>query len=96
MRAARLTRLPGLSFAPGGLVDLDLPAIMSGAEVVFHLAGRAGVRASFTAERRHHHDNVVVTDCVVSAAVAERYPRSGAGAATGAGDTREAASRIPA
>lgn len=29
-------------------------------------------------------------------AVAERHPRSGAGAATGAGDTRETASRIPA
>lgn len=75
MRAARLTRLPGMSFAPGDLVDLDLPAIMSGAEVVFHLAGRAGVRASFTAERRYLHDNVVATDCVVSAALTARVRR---------------------
>jgi nucleoside-diphosphate-sugar epimerase len=44
--------------------------VFAGAEVVFHLAGRAGVRASFTDENRYRHDNVDATDKVLEAAAA--------------------------
>lgn len=67
LRAARLSRLSGVALVPGDLVDLDLAAIMEGADVVFHLAGRAGVRASFALEDRYIHDNVTATACVLSA-----------------------------
>ncbi len=68
MRAAGLVRTSGISLIVGDLVELDLVRAFEGAEVVFHLAGRAGVRASFTNEDRYEHDNVLATKRVLAAA----------------------------
>ena len=67
LRAARLTREPGVSLVAGDLIELRLPDIVSGAEVVFHLAGRAGVRASFTIEDRYVRDNVIASERLLAA-----------------------------
>ena len=67
LRAAQLSRLAGVTLIQGDLVELDLMPIMDGIDVVFHLAGRAGVRASFALEDRYIHDNVTATERVVSA-----------------------------
>ena len=67
LRAARLTRTPGVCMVAGDLVTLDLPRLLAGSEVVFHLAGRAGVRASFTQEARYVHDNVTATERLLRA-----------------------------
>ncbi len=69
MRAASLASRPGLSVVVGDLVELDLARLFEGAELVFHLAGRAGVRASFSSESWYVHDNVVATERVVGAAL---------------------------
>ena len=67
-RAAALERLGGVSIVVGDLVTSNLESLFDGAEVVFHLAGRAGVRASFDIETRYVHDNVTATEAVVAAA----------------------------
>ncbi|MHB1536390.1 MAG: NAD-dependent epimerase/dehydratase family protein [Acidimicrobiales bacterium] len=67
LRAARLSRLPGMSMVPGDLVDLDLKRVLDGTDTVFHLAGRAGVRSSFSLEHRYIHDNVTATECILAA-----------------------------
>ncbi len=68
MRAAGLVRTEGISLVVGDLCELDLDAAFAGADVVFHLAGRAGVRASFTDVDRYEHDNVTATERVLAAA----------------------------
>lgn len=68
LRAASLTRVAGTTLVVGDLAELDLARVFDGAEVVFHLAGRAGVRPSFAQEERYVHDNVVTTERVVAAA----------------------------
>jgi len=68
MRAADLVRTTDLSLEVGDLVALDLEPIFAGADVVFHLAGRAGVRSSFTDVDRYVHDNVEATRRVLDAA----------------------------
>ena len=67
-RAAALRPLGGITMVTGDLVETDLAPLFEGAEVVFHLAGRAGVRPSFDIEHRYAHDNVLATDAVLSAA----------------------------
>ncbi len=57
-RAASLVPRKGFTLATGHLSELSLPQWLDGAEVVFHLAGRAGVRASFALESRYRRDNV--------------------------------------
>lgn len=50
-------------------VDLavaPLDGLLSGVEVVFHLAGRAGVRDSFTSLAKYRHDNVESTENLLS------------------------------
>jgi UDP-glucuronate 4-epimerase len=66
-RAAGLVRRPGFTLVSGHLADLPLEEHLDGAEVVFHLAGRAGVRASFVLESRYRHDNVISTERLVAA-----------------------------
>jgi nucleoside-diphosphate-sugar epimerase len=68
MRAAGLARVEGTTLAVGDLAEMDLARVFEGAEVVFHLAGRAGVRSSFVLEERYVHDNVTATDRVLDAA----------------------------
>ncbi len=67
-RASVLGHMNGVTLVEGDLVDMDLEALFEGAEVVFHLAGRAGVRASFDEEPKYVHDNVLTARAVVAAA----------------------------
>jgi UDP-glucuronate 4-epimerase len=99
-RGARLNWLPGISLIPGDLVELDLKPVMEGADVVFHLAGRAGVRASFALEHRYIRDNVTATERVVAAARAagvRRLVYASSSSVYGDGETpfREEASLAP-
>lgn len=66
-RAESLATNPQFSLVTGDLVGLPLDEILMGAEVVFHLAGRAGVRASFESESKYVHDNVEATRRLLSA-----------------------------
>jgi len=75
MRAASLVRTSGISLVVGDLVSLNLAEVFEGAELVFHLAGRAGVRASFTGFERYEHDNIEATRAVLAAARAASVRR---------------------
>ena len=65
--AVRLVRRDGFSLVTGHLVDLPLEQHLAGVDVVFHLAARAGVRASFALESRYRHDNVASTTSLLAA-----------------------------
>jgi nucleoside-diphosphate-sugar epimerase len=67
-RAAELAARPGFTLVSGHLADLALEHELDGVEVVYHLAGRAGVRASFERETDYRRDNVVSTDALLNAA----------------------------
>lgn len=67
-RARALASRPGYRHVAGDLVDLPLEDALEGVDVVFHLAGRPGVRDSFRLEDRYHHDNVRATARLVAAA----------------------------
>ena len=67
MRAASLARLAGMTLVVGNMADMALDTHLNGVEVVFHLAGRAGVRASFTSEAFYIRDNVVATERLLAA-----------------------------
>lgn len=66
-RAVELARHPRYQHVYGDLVDLPLASLLRGVEVVFHLAGRPGVRPSFSLEQRYRHDNVDATVRLVDA-----------------------------
>lgn len=66
-RAARLVGRPGFSLVTGHLLDLPLTETTRAAEVVFHLAARAGVRSSFALEGRYRRDNVASTERLLDA-----------------------------
>ncbi len=66
-RAADLARRPGFSLVSGHLTELPLERILGGVEVVFHLAGRAGVRPSFEREADYRRDNVAATAALLGA-----------------------------
>ncbi len=68
MRAASLARLAGMTLAVGNLADMELDSYLDGVEVLFHLAGRAGVRASFSSEELYIRDNVIATERLLGAA----------------------------
>src|SRR2546421_4305737 len=60
LRVAREHR--GFTLEEADLVDADLTRILSGATVVFHLAGQPGVRPSWGGHfDRYVHDNIVAT-----------------------------------
>ncbi|MDA8380342.1 MAG: NAD-dependent epimerase/dehydratase family protein [Actinomycetota bacterium] len=67
-RAESLERREGFTRVTGHLAELNLQHWLAGASVVFHLAGRAGVRASFELESSYRYDNVVATGRLVAAA----------------------------
>ena len=67
-RAAELTRDRRFRLVAGDLADLPLDGLVRRAEVVFHLAGRPGVRPSFRLGGQYHHDNVVATSRLIAAA----------------------------
>jgi UDP-glucose 4-epimerase len=63
-------------FVEGRLQDQDLPALLEGAEQVFHLAAQAGVRASWGRDFSLYTDhNVLATQRLLEAAVATGKPR---------------------
>jgi nucleoside-diphosphate-sugar epimerase len=63
-------------FVEGRLQDEELPALLDGAEQVFHLAAQAGVRASWGREFSLYTDhNVLATQRLLEAAVAAGQPR---------------------
>ncbi len=100
VRAAHLTRSTATSLVTGDLVDLDLEPVMDTADVVFHLAGRAGVRPSFSIEGRYVHDNVTATERVVAACLnsgVRRIVYASSSSVYGDGDTpfREEATPSP-
>lgn len=66
-RAAALAARPGFTLVSGHLADLPLQRVLEGVEVVYHLAGRAGVRASFEREPDYRRDNVVATAALLDA-----------------------------
>ncbi len=67
-RAAALSRHRRFRLVAGDLVDLPVKSLLRGTEVVFHLAGRPGVRPSFRQGRLYHHDNVEASARLVAAA----------------------------
>ncbi|HET9015578.1 MAG TPA: NAD-dependent epimerase/dehydratase family protein [Thermomicrobiaceae bacterium] len=74
-RAVELARHPRYQHVYGDLVDLSLDSLLRGVEVVFHLAGRPGVRPSFSLEQRYRHDNVDATVRLVDASRASASVR---------------------
>jgi UDP-glucose 4-epimerase len=66
-RAELLRANPNFSLTVGDLCDIPLESALTEAEVVFHLAGRAGVRASFESEWRYQHDNIDATHRLLEA-----------------------------
>ncbi len=67
-RAQSLRAHPRYHHVSADVAETDLDAILAGAEVVYHLAGRPGVRDSFDIPLKYHHDNVVATTRLVHAA----------------------------
>jgi nucleoside-diphosphate-sugar epimerase len=56
------------SFVEGDLTDMDLPALLDGVEVVFHLAGQPGVRPSWGREFGEYvRHNIAATQCLLEA-----------------------------
>jgi nucleoside-diphosphate-sugar epimerase len=65
---APLLGRPGFSFVEADLADVDLRAILDGAEVVFHLAGQPGVRPSWGREFGEYvRHNILATQCLLEA-----------------------------
>jgi UDP-glucose 4-epimerase len=60
---------PEFRLVRGNLLELDLPALLDGVELVFHLAAQAGVRPSWGAAFRVYTDsNVLATQQLLEAA----------------------------
>jgi nucleoside-diphosphate-sugar epimerase len=59
---------PGFTFEEMDLVEADLPGVMRGASVVYHLAGQPGVRPSLGGQfDRYVRDNVIATQRLLEA-----------------------------
>lgn len=67
IRAARLVDRPAFSLVCGHLLEVSLVEELAAADVVFHLAARAGVRLSFALEKRYRRDNVESTQRLLHA-----------------------------
>ena len=79
LKRANLGRLAstGFQFVEADLNAVDLPSLLAGTEVVFHLAGQPGVRSSWGSEfDRYVTDNVRATQRLLEAALhADRLRR---------------------
>jgi UDP-glucose 4-epimerase len=59
---------PGFSLVEANLLSVDLPGLLDGVEVVFHLAAQAGVRASWGRSFQQYSDwNVLATQRLLEA-----------------------------
>lgn len=66
--ASELEQLDGFELVEANLNDCDLAPLLDAADVVFHLAGQPGVRASWGSEFRHYlDDNIQVTQRLLEA-----------------------------
>jgi nucleoside-diphosphate-sugar epimerase len=74
-QAAGLTRRPRFTLVSGHLADLPLGELLERVEIVYHLAGRAGVRASFELGARYTLDNVTSTELLLEASRRARSVR---------------------
>lgn len=74
-RTEALRRHPRYRHVTGDLVDLPLAPLLDGVDVVFHLAGRPGVRPSFEFRDLYRRDNVEATTRLVGACAAARSVR---------------------
>ena len=73
---ARACRQPAFRLVEGALEDLELAPILAGADVVFHLAAQAGVRASWGADfARYTSHNVLATQRLLESALASGRQR---------------------
>ncbi len=66
-RARKLERRPRFELVSLDLATTPLADPLAGVGVVFHLAGRAGVRPSFQIAERYVHDNVLATSRLLAA-----------------------------
>ncbi len=72
----RARESPSFRLLEGRLQDMPLEETVRGAQVVFHLAAQAGVRASWGREFSHYTDhNVLATQRVLEAALSAGRPR---------------------
>lgn len=67
IRASRLADLSSVEFVRGDLASMDIHSHLKSVDTVFHLAGRAGVRSSFSSYPSYVHDNIVATTQLVRA-----------------------------
>ena len=67
-RAEKLSRDPGYRHVTADLATAELAEQLEGVEVVFHLAGRPGVRDSFRLADQYRHDNVEATARLIAQA----------------------------
>jgi UDP-glucose 4-epimerase len=73
---AGVARRPGFRLIRGNLLELDLPALLSDVDVVYHLAAQAGVRPSWGEAFRIYTDwNVLGTQRLLEAARGRRLRR---------------------
>lgn len=68
-RTGRLESRPGYLHIQQDVATARLSGALEGVEVVFHLAGRPGVRDSFRIRPQYHHDNVEATAHLVAEAI---------------------------
>ncbi len=66
-RANRLSALGGVAFHKLDLGNGAITPLLDGVDTVFHLAGRAGVRASFDQYPAYVYDNITATRALIGA-----------------------------
>ncbi len=74
-RALMLARHPNYRHVEADLANAGLRELLESVEVVFHLAGRPGVRDSFRHLPKYRHDNVQATAHLLDEARASGSPR---------------------
>jgi nucleoside-diphosphate-sugar epimerase len=68
---ATISASPGFRFVEANIVEADLPALLRGIDVVFHLSAQPGVRSSWGSEFAGYvRDNVLATQLLLEAATA--------------------------
>lgn len=65
--AANMPSTPHFEFLEADILDLDITPLLDGCDVVFHLAARPGVRASWADFNRVARGNIVATQKVLDA-----------------------------
>lgn len=74
-RAEVLKQSKSFELVEGHLCELEIQPLLKDVDVIFHLAGRAGVRPSFSLEERYYQDNVASTAALIDAVRASNVRR---------------------